>query len=98
MLPCKSRARARELCKVEEAVRGSPFPILIILIRVINAGLCTRSLLEATSYVKCTNLLLSVTSAGNLADLVVVREVYRFLTRLLAKPDGKAEKFIKLSK
>ena len=57
-----------------------------------------RSLLEATSSVKCTNLLLSITSAGNLADLVVVREVYRFLTRLLAKPDGKAEKFIKLSK
>ena len=98
MLPCKSRARGRELCKVEDAVRGSPFPILIILIRVINAGFCMRSLLEATSSVKCTNLLLSVTSAGNLADLVVVREVYRFLTRLLAKPDGKAEKFIKLSK
>ena len=97
MLPCKSRVRARELCKVEDAVRGSPFPILIILIRVINAGFCMRSLLEATSSVKCTNLL-SVTSAGNLADLVVVREVYRFLTRLLAKPDGKAEKFIKLSK
>ena len=100
MLPCRT-ARAQELCKVEGAVR---FLILIILIRVINAGLCMRSLLEATSSVKCTNLLLllSITFAGdqwlNLADLLVVREVYRFLTRLLAKPDGKAEDFIKLSK